>query len=90
MAKRVNDKPLGIVAEIKASPIKKTSGRGWFDRLKEGEAKDDLRDLHRKKKAGEMEGYSHKIIREAILSKYGVDVGRHGLEGWFQRATPDG
>lgn len=90
MGRKPSAKPLGIVAEIKASPIKKTSGRGWFDRLKEGAAKDDLRDLHRAKKAGDLEGYTHSVLREKIREKYGVDVGRHGLEGWFQRATPDG
>lgn len=86
MAKK--PKPTLMEALAASSPVKR-GPQSFFNRMPEGQDKQQLRDLHADFKAGNLKKYSVLQIHATATSLLGLDVGSNGFERWLKKASPD-
>jgi hypothetical protein len=86
MAKKTS----GLLDAVLAEPPINTGPKSWFDRLDEGDAKSQLRDLHIAWHSGRLDAYSAQHLHRKTKELLGLTVGISGFENWLKRENPDG
>lgn len=86
MAKKAN----ALLDAVLADPPNNVGPKSWFDRMEEGEAKNQLRELHRAWNSGKLEAYAVQHLHRKSKDLLGVTIGVCGFGNWLRRSNPDG